>query len=449
MKRFKYLILGAGPTGLGAAHRLKEIGETDFLVMDKSHKVGGLSQSYLDEKGFTWDIGGHVQFSHYDYFDQVMINCAERNKWYEHERESWVWMDNRFIPYPLQNNIRHLTKDKMLRCLWGLLIKKERGRANFGDWIQNQFGPGIADIFLNPYNKKVWAYEPEEMNFEWIGERVATVDVRRIIKNILTQKDDVSWGPNNTFTFPHKEGTGFIWKSIAEKIGMDYFKLNCTVRSINTKTKTVLTANGEEYQYEELLSTIPADKLLRLLNDLDPKLSPLSHDFKYSSSNIVGIGVKGKLPTELQTKSWMYFPESNSPFYRVTVFSNYSPSHVPNDSYYSLMTETSASPKKPVDYAELVKFTIEGLKQNKLINPSDEIVTKWFYHAHYGYPTPFLGRDPLLKKVHAELELREIYSRGRFGGWKYEVSNQDHSFMQGVEWVNRVAQGQNEETYQY
>ena len=38
-----------------------------------------------------------------------------------------------------------------------------------------------------------------------------------------------------------------------------------------------------------------------------------------------------------------------------------------------------------------------------------------------------------------ELEARGVYSRGRFGAWKYEVSNQDHSFMQGVEVVNRLA----------
>src|SRR5262245_1695648 len=60
----RIIIIGAGPTGLGAAYRLKELGHTDFMVYESSPYVGGLAHSFTDEKGFTWDIGGHVMFSH-------------------------------------------------------------------------------------------------------------------------------------------------------------------------------------------------------------------------------------------------------------------------------------------------------------------------------------------------------------------------------------------------
>ena len=46
-----------------------------------------------------------------------------------------------------------------------------------------------------------------------------------------------------------------------------------------------------------------------------------------------------------------------------------------------------------------------------------------------------------------DLEQRNIYSRGRFGEWKYEVSNQDHSLMQGVELVDNLKMGMPEVTY--
>jgi hypothetical protein len=59
---------------------------------------------------------------------------------------------------------------------------------------------------------------------------------------------------------------------------------------------------------------------------------------------------------------------------------------------------------------------------------------------------PSLNRDRALDTLLPELERREVYSRGRFGAWKYEVSNQDHSVAQGVEVVDRWLTGAAEET---
>jgi hypothetical protein len=37
-----------------------------------------------------------------------------------------------------------------------------------------------------------------------------------------------------------------------------------------------------------------------------------------------------------------------------------------------------------------------------------------------------------------------IYSRGRFGAWRYEIGNMDHSVMMGVEAANHIVGGEKE-----
>lgn len=438
------MIIGSGPTGLGAAYRLKELGITDFVILEKEDYVGGLATSYVDDNGFTWDVGGHVQFSHYEYFDQLMIKALGEDGWLTHERESWVWMKDRFIPYPFQNNIRHLPKESMWKCLNGIIELYKQGSgpkpANFEEWIYATFGKGIAEEFLMPYNYKVWAYPPEDMSYSWIGERVAVTDLERVTKNILFEQDDVSWGPNNTFQFPKKGGTGSIWKRVGEDlVGLEYVRLNTAVESVNMGEKKVKTAGGEEFTYDHLLSTMPVDLFTGLVEDANKEVVEKASGLKHSSTNIVGIGLKGKPKAELETKCWMYFPEEHSPYYRITVFSNYSPNNVPDiNTQWSLMTETSESPKKPVDREKLLDQTIDALLKDGLIESRDQVISRFQVSYDYGYPTPSVERDEILNAVLPYLEQFDVFSRGRFGAWKYEVSNQDHSLMQGVEWANRM-----------
>lgn len=452
VKRVKRLIIGAGPTGLGAGYRLKELGESDFTIVDAAPHVGGLAKSFRDEKGFTWDIGGHVQFSHYAYFDTLMEKALGKDGWHRHERESWVWMRDRFIPYPLQNNIRHLPKEEMWGCIQGLIEvyknPQTKPPTNFREWIQATFGKGLAEVFMEPYNFKVWAYPPETMSYEWIGERVAVTDLARVLKNILDEKDDLSWGPNNTFQFPKRGGTGAIWESVADLVGRDHIVLEKKLTGISSEKKAATFSDGTCIQFETLLSTMPLDTLLECVDGLSETIRAAGRKLKYSSSNIVGIGLEGEMPETLRKKCWMYFPESDNPFYRVTVFSNYADENVPAPGrQWSLMAEVSESSEKPVNTSMIIDDVIAGMRKTRLIDERSKIVSRWSYRAGHGYPTPFTGRNEILKTIHDGLEPKAIYSRGRFGGWKYEVSNQDHSLMQGVEWTNRIVHGVPETTY--
>jgi len=443
------LIIGAGPTGLGAARRMTELGHADWLLLEAGREAGGLAASFSDDRGFTWDIGGHVQFSHYEYFDQAMEEFLGKDGWLHHERESWVWIRDRFISYPFQNNIHRLPDEDLDKCLSGLVEIARNGHckpANFREWILATFGQGLSEVFMLPYNFKVWAYPPEQMNAVWVGERVAVTDLKRVLHNLVYRKDDVSWGPNNTFQFPVRGGTGAIWRACADRLPPTQLQFETKVARVDLSGHTVTTSNGETFKYDTLISTIPLRELIALSGQA--QFTELAErGLLFSSSHIFGIGLKGRPPESLRTKCWMYFPEDNCPFYRVTVFSNYSPNNVPDiQNHWSLMAEVSESPHKPVHVESLMEKVIEGLLVTRLIERREDIVSTWQYRAGYGYPTPGLERDKALDEIIPFFEKHDIYSRGRFGLWKYEVSNQDHSFMQGVEVVERLMAGHPEVT---
>jgi protoporphyrinogen oxidase len=288
----------------------------------------------------------------------------------------------------------------------------------------------------------VWATLPEKMNYQWVGDRVAHVDVEQIQRSIRTQTDNVSWGPNRVFQFPLHGGTGDIWNRIAHE-AQNTIHYQKTVVSIDVRSKTVTFQDGSTDTYDVLLSTMPLDDLQNSL--IGAQIPPPQGALQYSDVTVIGIGVQGSVPSQLQTKCWMYFPEPAQPFFRATVFSNYSP-HNSLPHSWSLMCETATSSYIQKSQKEIYTQTIEGAKKAHLISRSDIIIDTFQYFAEKAYPTPTLERDVYIEKTLPLLETYSIYSRGRFGVWKYEVGNMDHSFMQGVEWVNRMIGNEDEVT---
>ncbi|MEM9166156.1 MAG: FAD-dependent oxidoreductase [Planctomycetota bacterium] len=453
------LIIGAGPTGLGAAFRLRELeqerGKIPFEVWEASERIGGLAQSFTDKQGFTWDIGGHVLFSHYETYDRIFEELMA-GEYTLNDRESWVRIAGTWVPYPFQNNLRYLPDELADACLRGLIeaqtdpdAGRPAGATHFGGFIDRVFGAGIAGAFMRPYNFKVWAYAPEKLNTTWIGERVAVIDWQRALANVVRSRDDYGWGPNNRFKYPLR-GTGSFYERFGPVVG-DRLRLHTRLVRIDpdARTATCTCADGstKTIEYAQLVSTMPVDTLvLDIIDDAPEDVREAARSLVHSGGLMVGVGIRRPCPS---TRSWMYFPEGDCPFYRVTYLSNYSPRMTPDpDTHYSLLCETSFSPDKPEDASTILERTIEGLENVGLLQEGerDDIVSTWVRRVEYSYPTPSVGRDAALSVIIPWLESQGIYSRGRFGMWKYEVSNTDHSVMQGVEVIDRLLLGEPEHT---
>jgi protoporphyrinogen oxidase len=451
MNQKKIVIIGAGPTGLGAAYRLNELGYDNWVAYEKSDYVGGHASSHVDAQGFVWDEGGHVIFSHYPYFDRLIDRMlgSEENQLV---RESWIVSGESWVPYPLQNNLRYLPKPVQVECILGAAAAaangKSRESANFREWILASFGEGIAKAFMFPYNAKVWTTPLENMSKSWIAERVAVTDLKRMLESVLLGRDDVGWGPNSKFKFPLYGGTGEIYRRIADcfpgKIhrGKDLVEVDCA-------SSRVSFADGTGDTYDTLISSVPIDLLVRALKPVDEELRKTAGELEHNNLLVLGIGLKKKIETG---KCWIYFADESMPCYRGTYFSHYSRFNVPHgdtERYSSLMCEMSFRVGESPDAERILDCVIAELIRVKILDESDRerIVSRYSRAVAYSYPIPTLGRDRALGILQPALMQRGIYSRGRFGAWRYEIGNMDHSVMMGVEAVNHIVAGEKENVF--
>lgn len=326
-------------------------------------------------------------------------------------RGAWVWMEDRFIAYPFQNNIRELEPQTVFECLVGA--------------VEVQRAAGTATPV-------------QRMGFNWIGERASVVNVEDLLRNVLFEKPETPWGPNSTFNYPLRGGTGHLYEGMSRSVE-HRLELSCPVVSVDPSEQLVHTADGRRWPYDVLLSTMPLNRLMGSMEGVPDAVRRAAGQLEWSGSHIVDIGVDR--PTD-SDKNWIYFPEGNVPFYRVTYLSNYSPYLTPADNQVSLLTETAYSRYKTEDPATIVDRVVEGLTDTGLLDDDDRgrIVSRWLCSPAQTYPVPTLARDDALGTIQPWLRSQRIYSRGRFGAWLYEIGNMDHSTMQRVEFVNRVLQ---------
>jgi protoporphyrinogen oxidase len=168
-----------------------------------------------------------------------------------------------------------LDKDDQAKCVDGLIDAALEARVantkpkDFDEWIMRQMGVGIADLFMRPYNFKVWAVPTTKMQCQWLGERVAAPNVKGVINNIIHNKTAGNWGPNATFRFPARDGTGGIWKAVAKTLPESKTKYgdHAKVNKVDADGHKVHLNDGTVVNYKKLVNTMAVDALVEAMGD--------------------------------------------------------------------------------------------------------------------------------------------------------------------------------------
>jgi len=435
----KVLILGAGLTGLSAAYHL---GNEDYLVLEKHSRVGGLCRTE-EYDGFLFDLSIHILYTQNEYVSHLIRGVLLKGNYHEQVRESWIYSKGVYTEYPFQAHTYGLPPDVIKECILGLIEAKYGGNRrqgtgtgdreqdvrnpanmNFEEWIYRTFGKGIAKHFMIPYNRKQWAFDLKKMNCDWIAYRVPVPDLEDVLDGAL-KPPQKKYGPNSYFWYPCRGGIEALPRGFLPYVG-DKVVTNAEVVKIHSKRKYVELKNGETIGYEKLIYTLPLPLVSVLLDDVPPAVRKAAEQLEYNIIHMVNLGVDRPKISDFH---WVYFPEDDFIFHRISYPMNFHPSCVP-EGRSSIMCEVSESRYKRVNKETLIEDCIRDLKKAAILKDNDEILIATVHTLNPAYVIYDLEHRQKVKLIHEFLKSRDIYPAGRFGDWEY--FNMDHSILAGA-----------------
>ena len=422
----KIAIIGAGPAGLTAAYLLGKA-KQDVVVFEKDpHYVGGISRTET-YKGYSFDIGGHRFFSKSkeveDFWTEILSD-----EMLERPRSSRIYYNHKFFAYPLAafEALRKLGIIQSTLCVLSYMqakISPVKNPNNFEDWVVNQFGRRLFNIFFKTYTEKVWGIPCNEISADWAAQRIKGLSLSSAIWNALfkpsakdSDKDKIIKTLIDSFRYP-KKGPGMMWERCVEKseaLGVKV-EMNTGINEIHLADGkwSVKTSNGDSLGgFDYVLSSAPMRELVASTYPRFPeKAFKASQDLKYRDFITVVLICKDE---DAFTDNWIYIHDPNVKVGRIQNFKSWSPYMVPDQSmacygleYFCFEGDGmwTSSNENLIDLAKKEIEEIGLTKQSAVVD--GYVVRQPKAYPLKGYPG--------------------LYLVGRNGMHKY--NNQDHSMM--------------------
>jgi len=414
------VIIGAGLSGLSAAYHMG----SGYSVLEREGEVGGLCRS-VETRGYTFDLAPHIFFSGSQYVNGLVNELLDGDL-IRQRRRAYIYLRGTYIEYPFEVNLHGLPQEIIDECIEGARHRLGIQPRNFMEWIKATMGEGIAKHYMVPYNEKIWKYPLDEMNIDWIAGRVPSPSVDEMVKG-AQGKVEREYGPNAYFQYPRLGGTGAIPNAFARKV--KEISLNSKVLEISPAGKhlsVVYTRNGEQQRIEadRILSSVPLPELVKMIKSAPEEVVKASERLVYNSLVCLNIGVDREA---ISDKHWLYFPEKEYIFNRISFPMNLSPETTPRGKN-SIVVEVTYRGKRP-DPIETKHRVREGLIKAEILREGDKLEVFDALDFKYAYIVYDFQHRRNVNLIQTYLKSIRVSSMGRYGEWEY--LNMDKAILSG------------------
>jgi protoporphyrinogen oxidase len=455
------ICLGAGPAGLTAGYLLTKKNKKVVVLEADPEYVGGISRT-VKYKGYHFDIGGHRFFSKSkeveDFWSEILPNDM-----LDRPRSSRIFYRGNFFSYPLKA-MEALFKLGVLESILCVLSYAKskffpiNDPKNFEDWVSNQFGKRLFNIFFKTYTEKVWGMPCKEISADWAAQRIKGLSLGKAIWNALMpkrkpkSKGDVIKTLIDSFRYPRK-GPGMMWEVAANKISQQGGQVLMDAKaqrfSFNdqTKTWTVEYVNSKNEKKsltcKHVISTVPMRELMQSLSPAPSKAATAAAEgLRYRDFLTVALIVKD---TDKFLDNWIYIHDPKVKVGRIQNFKSWSPELIPDPTtacygleYFCFEGDGlwTSSENELISLAKKELIYL-GLAQEKDIIDGNVVRQKKAYPV---YDDVYQNHVNTIKNE-IEKSYPGLHLIGRNGMHKY--NNQDHAMMTAMLTVENILADKN------
>jgi len=440
-KSARVLVIGGGPAGLTAAYELAKNGQ-EVIVIEKDSQVGGIAKT-INYKGYLFDLGGHRFFTKYPEVQKIWQEVLP-DDFLTRPRLSRIYYRGKFFYYPIKPfnalwNLGPLTAISSVFSYFKARLKPYPNPNSFEEWVVNQFGRQLFEIFFKTYTEKVWGIPCQQISADWAAQRIQGLSLLTAVLNAfgLTGKQKVRTLIDE-FQYPRR-GPGQFWEKMAESIESQGGKVELRTKALEinlsdeNKVTVKVETNGqiEEIKGDALISTSPLSELILSLRPAPPdEVITSARNLSYRDFITIGVILN---KDNIFPDNWIYIhsPEINAG--RLQNFKNWNPEMVPDPATTSLGLEYFCFDSDPIwsqPKSSLIDMAIEDLTKLHFAEGKDLIdaVVIKVPKAYPVYSPNYQARVKVVRDYVSTLPL--IQTIGRNGLHRY--NNMDHSMLSGI-----------------
>jgi len=267
--------------------------------------------------------------------------------------------------------------------------------------IYGRYGRALSEMFLLPYNEKLYATSTDRLDPDAMGRFFPHIDFGMLLGKLAGRTAADTY--NDVFTY-HRRGAKAYVDGLAAHIPSGVIRTRAACTRIDLDRREAYVGD-ERLAFDRMIISAPLPRILELIGEVAPPT--------ILTANKVLVFNLGFDRPSTRPDHWVYYPEPEWVFFRVGHYDN-----ILGEPRMSLYVEVARASDAIIDAAELLRRVLSDLASAGVITDH-----RLISHAHVVLDPAYVhvsgAANAFASETCGRLEAQGVFPLGRYARWTY------------------------------